>query len=151
MHDRFAGDFSAVVDDVVLRRNDGVPAYNLAVVVDDGVQGIEEVVRGDDLLSSTPRQVMLQRLLGYGTPQYMHVPLVMGADGQRLAKRHGAVTMSELRSAGVSRHDVLAWIAESLGLAVSGERISLADLVTRYDPRSIPRRAVGQPELSSGS
>ena len=103
MHDRFAGDYYAIVDDVVLRRNDGVPAYNLAVVVDDGLQGDQEVVRGDDLLSSTPRQVMLQRLLGLATPTYLHIPLVMGADGHRLAKRHGAVTMRELDQAGVDR------------------------------------------------
>jgi glutamyl-tRNA synthetase len=94
--DVVAGQLTAVPDDVVLRRNDGVPAYNLAVVVDDAAQGVDTVVRGDDLLASTPRQVLLQRLLGLATPRYVHVPLVVGADGERLAKRHGAVTLDEL-------------------------------------------------------
>ena len=75
-----AGPFTGVADDVVLRRNDGVPAYNLAVVVDDADQGVTEVVRGDDLLSSTPRQVLLQRLLGLAAVRYAHVPLVVGPD-----------------------------------------------------------------------
>ncbi len=84
----------------MLQRNDGVPAYNLAVVVDDALQGVTQVVRGDDLLSSTPRQIQLQRLLGLPTPTYGHVPLVMGDDGERLSKRHGSVTLAELRDAG---------------------------------------------------
>jgi glutamyl-tRNA synthetase len=94
--DLLAGEHTAVPDDVVLRRNDGVPAYNLAVVVDDAAQDVDVVVRGDDLLASTPRQVLLQRLLGLPSPRYAHVPLVIGADGQRLAKRHGAVTLADL-------------------------------------------------------
>jgi glutamyl-tRNA synthetase len=148
VHDRLAGDWTAVVDDVVLRRNDGVPAYNLAVVVDDALQDVGEVVRGDDLLSSTPRQVMLQRLLGAATPEYMHVPLVMGADGHRLAKRHGAVTLRELRAAGVSPADVLGWIADSLGLGAPGETADVDRLLARYDPGSIPRSAIDQPDLA---
>ena len=87
----------------MLRRNDGVPAYNLAVVVDDAAQGVTDVVRGDDLLPSTPRQVLLQRLLGLPAVRYVHVPLVVGADGQRLAKRHGAVTLADLAADGVGR------------------------------------------------
>ena len=86
----------AAVDDIVLRRNDGVPAYNLAVVVDDNAKGITEVVRGDDLLSSTPSQIHLADLLGLPPPSYAHVPLVLGPDGSRLAKRHGAVTLEQL-------------------------------------------------------
>ena len=94
--DRLVGPSAGGVDDVVLRRNDGVPAYNLAVVVDDALQGVTEVVRGDDLLPSTPRQMLLQRLLGLDTPTYLHVPLVLGDDGERLAKSHGATTLREL-------------------------------------------------------
>lgn len=90
-----AGRYEGGVDDVVLQRNDGVPAYNLAVVVDDAAQGITHVLRGDDLLSSTPRQMLLQRLLGLPHPVYTHVGLIYGPDGQRLAKRHGAVTLRE--------------------------------------------------------
>lgn len=114
--DLLVGDRTGVVDDFVLRRNDGVPAYNLAVVVDDAAQGVTQVVRGDDLLSSTPRHVHLQRLLGFETPQYAHVPLVMGDDGERLAKRHGAVTLDDLGRLGVDDHEIVAVLLESLGL-----------------------------------
>ena len=95
-HDLLHGDYTGVVDDFVLRRGDGVPAYNLAVVVDDAAQGIDQVVRGDDLLSSSPRQAYLGALLGHPQPMYAHVPLVLNADGKRLAKRDGAVTLAEI-------------------------------------------------------
>jgi glutamyl-tRNA synthetase len=146
--DRMAGDYSAVVDDVVLRRNDGVPAYNLAVVVDDGLQGVGEVVRGDDLLSSTPRQMKLQELLGLETPSYMHVPLVMGRDGHRLAKRHGSVTLQQLRATGVADSEVLSWIGTSLGLSTNDEAVTAGRLLDRYDPDLIPRRAIDQPDFT---
>lgn len=136
--DRVVGRVEGTVDDVVLRRNDGVPAYNLAVVVDDGAQGIDDVVRGDDLVSSTARQIHLQRLLGLPQPTYTHVPLVLGTDGERLAKRHGAVTLGDLEAAGVSPGAVLTWIAGSVGLAAPGEPITLEHLVDRYDPSRLP-------------
>jgi glutamyl-tRNA synthetase len=91
-----------VVDDIVLRRNDGVPAYNLAVVVDDALQGITQVVRGVDLEPVTPSQVYLQQLLGFSTPEYVHVGLVVGSDGERLAKRHGSVTLADWLAGGRS-------------------------------------------------
>jgi glutamyl-tRNA synthetase len=94
--DRLHGRYVGIVDDLVLRRGDGTPAYNLAVVVDDADQGVEEVVRGDDLLSSSPRQAHLARLLDLPVPAYVHVPLAVGADGDRLAKRHGATTLETL-------------------------------------------------------
>ena len=81
-----------------MRRGDGAFAYNLAVVVDDADQGVEEVVRGSDLADSTPRQLWLARALGLPEPAYAHVPLVLGPDGARLAKRHGAVTLREVRA-----------------------------------------------------
>ena len=109
-----------MVDDLVLRRNDGVPAYNLAVVIDDAAQGVEEVVRGDDLLTSTPSQVHLAGLLGLAIPTYAHVPLVLGPDGERLAKRHGAVTLADLTARGRSAAAVRAWLATSLGLTAPG-------------------------------
>ena len=94
--DRVLGRYEGVVDDFVVRRNDGAYAYNLAVVVDDAAQGIEEVVRGADLVDSTPRQLWLARALGVAEPAYAHVPLVLGVDGRRLAKRHGDVTLREV-------------------------------------------------------
>lgn len=134
--DRIHGRFEGVVDDLVLRRGDRTPAYNLAVVVDDDAQGVGEVVRADDLLPSTPRQVHLARLLGIEPPAYAHVPLVLGPDGSRLAKRHGAVTLDE-RPEGPD--GVRSLLAISLGLAEPGEPVTAAELVVRFDPATLPR------------
>lgn len=145
--DRVHGPYAGAVDDVVLTRADGVPAYNLAVVVDDAAQGVTQVVRGDDLLSSTPRQILLQRLLDLPTPTYWHVPLVLGDDGQRLAKRHGAVTLAALRDEGWSVGDVVGVLARSLGLAGPGERPSLHRLLERFDPDRLPEAPVTWSDL----
>ena len=102
-----------MVDDFVLRRSDGVPAYNLAVVVDDAEQGVGEVVRGADLLDSTPRQLLLARLLGLPDPAYAHVPLVLGPDGARLAKRHGAVTLADRLALGETIPRIVGWMARA--------------------------------------
>jgi glutamyl-tRNA synthetase len=140
--DRLHGAQAGAVDDLVLWRGDDTPAYNLAVVVDDADQGIGEVVRGDDLLDSTPRQLLLGRLLGLPEPAYVHVPLVLGPDGARLAKRHGAVTLAERAALGEGVSDVLTWMARSLGLLAAGERIAApAELVERFDPSRLPREA----------
>lgn len=128
--DLLHGSYTGVVDDFVLRRGDGVPAYNLAVVVDDAAQGVDQVVRGDDLLSSSPRQAYLGALLGHPTPTYAHVPLVLNTDGKRLAKRDGAVTLAEL---GTSR--ALTLIAGSLGYAAS----SVEEMLAEFDPTALPR------------
>ena len=148
VHDVLAGEFVGAVDDVVLARADGVPAYNLAVVVDDIAQGVTQVVRGDDLLSSTPRQVLLYRLLDGVPPEYLHVPLVVGADGQRLAKRHGAVTLSELAADGWSPTDVLGALGRSLGLAGRGDAVTLDLLLSRYDPARLPTRPTTLADLA---
>ncbi|MEI7626576.1 MAG: tRNA glutamyl-Q(34) synthetase GluQRS [Actinomycetota bacterium] len=136
--DRYCGEVSAVVDDFVLWRADQTPAYNLAVVVDDSDQEIGEVVRGADLLDTTARQLLVGRLLGYETPRYAHIPLVLGADGNRLAKRHGSVTLSDLALLGRSESDVLSWIATSLGLAERGEIVTPKGLVARFEPDQMP-------------
>ena len=136
--DLLRGGHEAEVDDFVLRRGDGTPAYNLAVVVDDADQQIGEVVRGDDLIDTTPRQLLLARLLGLPAPRHAHVPLVLGPDRARLAKRHGAVTLEDLASRGTDTAGALAWMAESLGLAEPGERPAAADLVDRFDPHRLP-------------
>jgi glutamyl-tRNA synthetase len=137
--DRLHGRVEAIVDDLVLWRGDDTPAYNLAVVVDDADQGIGEVVRGDDLLETTPRQLLVGRLLGLPMPAYAHVPLVLGPDGRRLAKRHGAVALADRAALGETPADVLAWMAVSLGLAQRGERVDAALLLERFDPAALPR------------
>ncbi|WP_059014104.1 tRNA glutamyl-Q(34) synthetase GluQRS [Mycobacterium sp. M26] len=128
--DLLHGSYTGVVDDFVLRRGDGVPAYNLAVVVDDAHSGIDQVVRGEDLLSSSPRQAYLAGLLGYPEPTYAHVPLALNADGKRLAKRDGAVTLAEL---GVDQ--ALGLISGSLGWPSA----DLGTLLERFDPAVLPR------------
>jgi glutamyl-tRNA synthetase len=132
--DRVLGSMSGTSDDVVIRRNDGAPAYHLAVVVDDHDTGVTQVVRGDDLASSTPRQVAIARRLGYRVPVYAHIPLVRGPDGVRLAKRHGAVTLDELAGAGHAADQVVSAIVTSLGLELPAGRIDrLADLAPGFD------------------
>lgn len=138
--DLVAGRFEGGVDDVVLQRSDGVPAYNLAVVVDDAAQDITHVLRADDLLGSTPRQRVLQRLLGLPMPQYAHVPLVLAPDGTRLAKRHGAVTLADLAERGVNPAEVLSRLAASLGLCEPGERVTAEGLVPRFRIDHVPTR-----------
>jgi glutamyl-tRNA synthetase len=135
--DRLRGRVRCMVDDFVVWRGDGTPAYNLAVVVDDGEQGIGEVVRGDDLLDTTPRQLLLARLLGLEPPRYAHVPLVLGPDGRRLAKRHGAVTLQDRVGLGEDVEDVVGWMAAGLGLTPAGARRSTAELLDGFDPDAI--------------
>jgi glutamyl-tRNA synthetase len=143
--DELAGRVARPSDDIVLRRNDGVPAYHLAVVVDDDDQGVEQVVRGDDLLDVTPSQAHLLDLLGRPRPAWAHVPLVLGPDGERLAKRHGAVTLADLAATGVGADDVRSLLAGTLGLAEPGEPVEPADLVARFDPATVPREPVVLP------
>jgi glutamyl-tRNA synthetase len=128
--DLLHGPYTGLVDDFVLRRGDGVAAYNLAVVVDDAHSGVDQVVRGDDLLSSTPRQAYLGELLGYRALEYAHVPLALNAAGKRLAKRDGAVTLADLGTA-----QAFALITESLGWPAA----DMTELLTRFDPARLPR------------
>jgi glutamyl-tRNA synthetase len=130
--DRLAGHVEGVVDDFVVRRNDGAFAYNLAVVVDDAEQGIGEVVRGADLLDSTPRQLWLGARLGLPAPRHAHVALMLGPDGARLAKRHGAVTLADRAAQGQSADDVRDELAASLQLCARGEGLTPAELVERF-------------------
>jgi len=115
VHDRHAGTVTRVVDDFVLLRGDGTPAYNLASVIDDGLTGVDQVVRGADLLDSAPRQAWLATRLGHAVPEYVHVGMAVNRDGVRLAKRDGAVTLRELTALGRSPGDVIAALCASLG------------------------------------
>ena len=135
VRDLLHGEFTGVVDDFVLRRNDGVTAYNLAVVVDDAEQGIDQVVRGDDLLPSTPRQAYLASLLHIPSPEYAHVPLVVNNDGARLAKRDGAVTLRDLADAGTPPAAVRDRLLESLGLPAG----PLGNALAAFEPDALPR------------
>jgi glutamyl-tRNA synthetase len=132
VEDGLLGPVAGTVDDFVVRRGDGVPAYNLAVVVDDAAQGVDQVVRGADLADSTPRQAWLGRTLGLPEPSYAHVPLVLGPDGARLAKRHGAVTLREQAA------PVIPLLARTLGLALADEHVTATDLLDRFDPARLP-------------
>ena len=147
--DRLAGETEAVVDDFVLWRGDprsreagDAPAYNLAVVVDDADQGIGEVVRGDDLLETTPRQILLARLLGLPVPRHAHVALVLGADGRRLAKRAGGATLAQRLALGESVETVVGWLAASAGLAPAGAVLGSGDVLARFDPARLHRQPV---------
>jgi glutamyl-tRNA synthetase len=139
--DRLAGHQEGVVDDFVVRRNDGAFAYNLAVVVDDGDQGIGEVVRGADLLDSTPRQLWLCDQLGIPAPRHAHVALMLGPDGARLAKRHGAVTLADRAAQGQDADDVRDELAASLDIGGRGEHLTPAELVERFSATALRRAA----------
>ncbi len=136
VHDLFAGEVTGGVDDVVLRRGDGVVAYNLAVVVDDAATGIDQVTRADDLLASAPRQAYLAHLLGASAPEYAHVPLAVSPSGARLAKRDGAVTLRDRLERGESAGDVVERIGASLGLTGCH---AASDVLARWDPATLPR------------
>lgn len=143
VEDALHGSFTGLVDDFVLRRNDGVTAYNLAVVVDDAEQGIDQVVRGDDLLPSTPRQAYLASLLNIPAVEYAHVPLVVNSDGARLAKRDGAVTLGDLAAVGISADEARRRILVSLGLP--GDSLEAA--LRAFDPALLPREAWVWPDV----
>jgi len=132
-------DIARVVGDFVLRRADGVPAYHLAVVVDDALMAMTDVVRGADLLSSAPRQILLYRLLGYPVPRYLHVPLAVDESGARLAKRHGAAGLASIRDAGIAPARVAGALAASAGLVPPGTDATPRELLAAFDPARIAR------------
>ncbi len=140
VHDLLHGEVTGTVDDFVIRRNDGVPAYNLAVVVDDAEAGIDQVVRGEDLLPSAVNQAFLASLLGHDPPTYAHVPLAVNVAGRRLAKRDGPVTLSDLARLGWEAADVLNMMARSLDLIGPDESADLWQLLERFHPARLPRR-----------
>jgi glutamyl-tRNA synthetase len=152
--DVLAGTREGVVDDFVVWRGDDLAAYNLAVVVDDSDQGVGEVVRGDDLLETTPRQILLARLLGLPVPRYAHVALVLGSDGKRLAKRHppsrgadGAVTLADRLALGESVEQLIGWMASSAGLTAPGRAMLAQQVLAIFDPAKLRR----EPTLLDGT
>ena len=145
--DAFAGhyeqDVSRTLGDFPLARDEFGAGYTLACAVDDLLMGVTEVVRGDDLLAATPAQILLARALSNAVdccrlPSYCHVPLVVGKDGKRLAKRHGDTRIASYREAGRTPEELIGFLAVSCGWAAKGERVSLADLVPRFDLGTIP-------------
>src|SRR2546425_8027049 len=134
--DRAQGDLEQSVErdvgDFIVCRADGQFAYQLAVVVDDAEQGITDVVRGADLLDSTERQIQLQRLLGYPTPRYLHVPIAVNAAGEKLSKQPGAQPVAPAR-----REEVIRQALRFLGQASNPD---LDEAVANWDPARIPRR-----------
>lgn len=148
-HDLLRGRLDGVVDDVILWRADDTPAYNLAVVVDDAAQSVREVVRGDDLIDSTPSQILIAEILGLTRPAYLHVPLVLGAERERLAKRDGSVTLRQRLAAGESVEQIVGWMARSAGLADADEPTTLDALVSTFDPHELARDPVILPPAGS--
>jgi glutamyl-tRNA synthetase len=126
---RVEQDVAATVGDFVVCRFDGTPAYQLAVVVDDAAMGITEVVRGEDLLGSTPRQILLYRALGLAVPRFEHVPLVVDEQGVRLAKRHASAFLAAQRAAGRTPEQVVGELAQSVGLNPSGRPLAARELL----------------------
>ncbi len=141
--DRFVGSQPGRIDgDFVVQKRDGGPAYQLAVVVDDAAQGVTEVLRADDLLASTPRQLLLYTALGLTPPLFAHVPLLVGADGRRLAKRHGDTSLRHLRERGVRPERLVGYLAFLCGLRARGEECLPADLLGDFELSRVPTQAL---------
>lgn len=128
----FGGDFA-------LRRSDGVMAYQLAVAVDDGGMGVTEVVRGRDLLPSTPRQLLVLRFLGLRAPRYAHIPLLLDATGGRLAKRHASLSLAALRARGVPPERIIGFLAKLAGINPGGGAARPRELTGRFRLDALPR------------
>ena len=134
IRDRDCGDF-------ILRRSDGVFAYQLAVTWDDGVMGVSQVVRGSDLLSSTPRQIWLQRLWGFPQPQYYHVPLLLAPDGRRLSKRDGDLDLGALRSR-IGPEELVGKLAFWAGILSKEEAVTPRELVSLFDWEKVKKQDI---------
>ncbi|MGM0423602.1 MAG: glutamate--tRNA ligase [Thermodesulfobacteriota bacterium] len=129
------------LDDFVLRRADGSPTYNLAVVVDDATMGVSHILRGDDHLSNTPKQVLLYQALGYDLPSFGHVPMILGPDKKRLSKRHGAMSVLEYRKMGYLPQALINYLVR-LGWSLQDQEIfTLQELIQNFDKGHLGRSA----------
>lgn len=145
-HDRLCGEYrenlAEECGDFIIRRSDGVYAYQLAVVVDDAAMGITEVVRGNDLLSSTARQLLLYRLLGLPEPEFSHLPLLIAPDGRRLSKRERDLDMGELRSRYLGPEPLLGRLAALCGILEREEPASAAELAAVFSWEKLKREDI---------
>jgi glutamyl-tRNA synthetase len=143
-------DVAEDVGDFLIAKRDKAPAYQLAVVVDDHAQGVDEVLRGADLLPSAARQWHVQRALGMPHPAWFHVPLVTDAGGRRLAKREADLSLGELRAGGTDPRAIVAWAARSAGIAVH-ERVTAQEVTPLFQLAALPKQAVPlEPALIAG-
>lgn len=147
VHDRHVGEVEGPVDDFVLFRGDGTPSYNLAVVVDDGEQGVDQVVRGNDLLGASPSHGWLAAQLGHRVPSYVHVGLALNSEGDRLAKRDRAVTLADLAVLSVSAAEALHWACASAGLPMGDSATEILDQLDdgQLDNRLVWRQCIFDP------
>ena len=143
--DRQYGEYSEYMPrdcgDFIIRRSDGLFGYQLAVVVDDALSGVNEVVRGHDILASTPRQVYIQRVLGFDTPSYIHIPLLEDADGRRLAKRDRDMDLTSLAKR-FSREDILGMLAYSAGILEEERPAAMDELIDVFDWKNVKKEDI---------
>jgi glutamyl-tRNA synthetase len=142
LYGRIAQNIGRGCGDFIVRRTDGVHAYQLAVVVDDAAMRITHVLRGDDLLASTPRQLYLYRLLGLTPPAFAHVPLLCGADGHRLSKRQHGLAIAALRDRGHTAGEIVGYLAHKAGLIPERRPVAAADIIGRFSLDRLPREPV---------
>ncbi len=128
--------------DFALRRSDGVFAYQLAVSVDDAAMGVTQVVRGKDILASTPRQIYLLQLLGGAIPEYAHVPLILDQEGERLAKRHNSLRLTTLRENGVAADAVIGWLAHLAGLQDNAKAAKASEFLSAFSFSRLPKENI---------
>ncbi len=147
LHGKQVHDLAAETGDFIVARSDGLPSYHLAVVYDDIAMGITEVVRGDDLLDATPRQLRLYEAFDAAIPRYTHIPLLLDAENQRLAKRFGAIPLADYFAAGMSGPEIVGHLAASIGLIERPVPISPEDLVADYRPDRLTKKSTYLPLL----
>ncbi|MHC4885207.1 MAG: tRNA glutamyl-Q(34) synthetase GluQRS [Planctomycetota bacterium] len=138
LHGHQVQDVSETIGDFVLARHPDGAGYQLAVVVDDALMGVTEVIRGDDLLTTTHRQILLYEALGLTPPRFIHVPLIVGRDGRRLAKRHGDTRIAHIREAGMPAEQVVGYLASTCGWCEAGTSITPRALIQRFTLNTLP-------------